>query len=302
MSDDSDKGYSGTSKYIKEFHSLIAGSAAGLVCTLICSPLDVAKIRLQIQGSLGCSKKYTGSLIHMGRQIHLEEGFKGFYKGLGPALVTVPLFWGIYWGIYDRAKDFVCRSKFISSDPIQHVLAAVFAGGVSNIVTNPLWVVRTRFQALALHPNYIEKENTLSMLINIYRVEGFRALYKGLAASALGLIHVAIQFPLCMYWTLAIICSCSKHMDFEIIIFMLCNIDEYFKKLARERRQDKENVSLLFVVICFYFDIIIIFFRLWISLLLLPLRNLLRLALPILTKFFVPDYKIREQDLIASLV
>ena len=75
------------------YDSILAGALAGAICTITCSPLDVTKVRMQVQGSLGL-QKYRGSLVNIVATIYAEEGFRGFFRGIGPALVTVPLFWG----------------------------------------------------------------------------------------------------------------------------------------------------------------------------------------------------------------
>ena len=84
-----------TAHPLATYHSLIAGIGSGTVCTLLCSPLDVTKIRLQLQGAFRNQlPKYSGSIFNISRTIFNEEGPRGFYKGLTPALCTVPLFWG----------------------------------------------------------------------------------------------------------------------------------------------------------------------------------------------------------------
>ena len=59
--------------------SLVAGALAGAICTITCSPLDVTKVRMQVQGSLGL-KKYSGSLINIIKIIHKEEGIHSNYR------------------------------------------------------------------------------------------------------------------------------------------------------------------------------------------------------------------------------
>lgn len=177
--------------------SLLSGAGAGFFCTLLCAPLDVAKVRLQIQGSLGLTK-YTGGTVNVLRTIYAEEGIRGVFRGVGPALLTVPLFWGVYWPIYDRTKVFFQENHPDWSPPVAHLSAAVSAGVVGDVITNPFWVTRTRIQTLILHPEMkVSSMSTFQMMRNIYQQEGFTALYKGLGASFLGLSHVAIQFPLC---------------------------------------------------------------------------------------------------------
>ena len=64
----------------------ISGIGAGIFSTLLCNPLDVAKVRLQVQGAVVTTKgprKYRGTLGTL-RTIVVEEGvLKGAFKGVG---------------------------------------------------------------------------------------------------------------------------------------------------------------------------------------------------------------------------
>ena len=115
----------------------------------------------------------------------------------------MPLFWGIYWCTYDQMKGLLSNHFPKTSIHLNHIVAAITAGAIGDIITNPFWVVRTRIQTLALHKfksnNIFSKVSTISMFRTIHKYEGFPAFYKGLSASFLGLSHVAIQFPLYEY-------------------------------------------------------------------------------------------------------
>lgn len=178
--------------------SMVSGAGAGILCTLICAPLDVAKVRMQVQGGLGMNK-YHGVFSSVS-YIYTEEGLRGLFRGVGPAMITIPLFWGCYWPIYDSMKTFLAENHSKESISMQHLISAVCAGAVGDIITNPFWVTRTRFQTLALHKELAGIDpniSTFQMMRRIYEEEGIHAFYRGLGASFLGLSHVAIQFPLC---------------------------------------------------------------------------------------------------------
>jgi solute carrier family 25 folate transporter 32 len=223
--------------------SLLAGAGAGVICTLLCAPLDVTKVRLQVQGTLGGKNRYSGGIYSSLRKIYTEEGFRGVFKGVGPALVTVPLFWGVYWPIYDKMKShFGSRDSGVSSST-GHILSAVVAGATSDVITNPFWVTRTRIQTLALHSEVpVSAEiSTVQMMKHIYETEGWTAFYKGLGASFLGLSHVAIQFPLCKNPMRAENLCCVR----SLTRLPSCNqpTDEYLKREARRGEDRPETVS-----------------------------------------------------------
>lgn len=178
----------------------LSGVGAGIFSTLLCNPFDVAKVRLQVQGSLKESSplikpRYSSALGAL-KTIIVDEGVNGAFKGLGVALCTIPLFWGIYWQVYDHSKVKIAEAVPMLPLSIGHMVSAVGAGAVGNVVVNPFWVVKTRIQTqIFTHPSKAQ-EGFFEIFRGIYYKEGLLAYYKGLNASLLGLSHVAIQFPL----------------------------------------------------------------------------------------------------------
>lgn len=76
-----------------------------------------------------------------------------------------------------------------------HVVSAMAAGATSSFSTNPFWLIRTRLMTQSEYTPYFYW-NSLHAFKSICKHEGIRGLYKGLGPAALGLLHVAVQFPL----------------------------------------------------------------------------------------------------------
>jgi solute carrier family 25 folate transporter 32 len=172
-----------------------AGTGAGVISTTACSPLDVAKTRMQVQSALG-QRKYQG-LVQSLRTIYFEEGAVGWYRGLVPSLCSVCVFWSVYFPCYDLAKERIAAASGASeSSSLVHMGGAAASGLLTDVLTNPLWVVRTRLATQALVGAGQQYGTMRHAFATIYREEGLRAFFAGLPASVLGLSHIMIQFPL----------------------------------------------------------------------------------------------------------
>ncbi|CAK9780296.1 unnamed protein product [Cutaneotrichosporon oleaginosum] len=178
-------------------HSMVAGAGAGLVSSIATCPLDVVKTTLQAQSVARGDKGYEGVTKTIIR-IYRQSGLRGFYRGLGPTIGGYLPTWGIYFTVYDFIKDRLRRVPLAVAHPdMSHVVAAMTAGATGTILTNPLWVVKTRFMAQAILPPTAKRyRNTVQAFYTIYKNEGIRAFYKGLLPSLFGVSHVAVQFGL----------------------------------------------------------------------------------------------------------
>jgi len=182
---------------------MVSGVLAGATCATVMSPIDVARTRIMVQGqrlSKGgrIEQRYVGVFSPL-RKILVEEGVRGWFRGYGPAMLSVPVFWGVYFPCYDYAKYRLTDRNAKEASSLDNMFAACLAGGVCDVVTNPLWLVRTRLQTQYLRPSADHYKGIVDCIRRIWAEEGFLAFYKGLPASLLGLSHAAIQFPVYEY-------------------------------------------------------------------------------------------------------
>lgn len=133
-----------------------------------------------------------------------DEGARGLYRGLNPTLFALLPNWAVYFTVYERLKSAVGMrlSPNSSTGPGVHMIAAAGAGAATMLITNPLWVVKTRLQTQTLgismgsKNNTVHYKGTIDALRRITKEEGISGLYSGLGPSLFGVMHVVIQFPL----------------------------------------------------------------------------------------------------------
>ncbi|GAA5985474.1 hypothetical protein JCM10908_006989 [Rhodotorula pacifica] len=199
--------------------SMIAGAGAGLVSSVVTCPLDVVKTKLQAGGANGRSGGPSG-LVGTAKHIWLHDGFRGFYRGLGPTVIGYLPTWAIYFTMYDLIKQRLSVTRG-PDDPIAHVVSAMTAGASGTILTNPLWVVKTRFMTQEAKDGDVRYRHTWDALIRIYREEGPRAFYRGMLPSLFGVAHVAVQFPL--YERFKVLSRPADGSDIPSSTILLCS-------------------------------------------------------------------------------
>ncbi|KAJ3700836.1 hypothetical protein LUZ61_004541 [Rhynchospora tenuis] len=172
-----------------------AGASSGVIAAVFVCPLDLVKTRLQVHGLRNPPPTNGSYIIASLEQIVKNEGIVGLYRGLSPTILALLPTWAVYFTVYDKLKHELASGTDGQLSVAGNVFAAVGAGTASAVVTNPLWVVKTRFQARTVKSASIPYESTISALRKIRREEGFRGLYSGILPSLVGVSHAAIQFP-----------------------------------------------------------------------------------------------------------
>ncbi|KAI5399252.1 hypothetical protein KIW84_064572 [Lathyrus oleraceus] len=122
------------------FNHFATSGLSVAIATSITHPLDVLKVRLQMQ-LVG----QKGPLSGMGQlflSVVKNEGPKSLYLGLTPALTRSVVYGGLRLGLYEPSKN-ACDHAFGSSNVLVKIASGMFAGAFATGLTNPMEVLKT---------------------------------------------------------------------------------------------------------------------------------------------------------------
>ncbi|CAH0559471.1 unnamed protein product [Brassicogethes aeneus] len=175
------------------YEHLVAGTTAGLTSTVTLHPLDVIKIRFAAHdGRHQYTPKYSG-IANAFVTIAREEGLRGLYKGVVPNCWGAGASWGLYFLFYNSSRTIWAQRSKEELGPLENSLAAALSGALTLVITNPLWVVKTR---LCLQHNDQSRRYSgmVDALTKIYHNEGVKGYYRGFVPGLFGVSHGAVQF------------------------------------------------------------------------------------------------------------
>ncbi|KAF7303166.1 Mitochondrial inner membrane protein [Mycena kentingensis (nom. inval.)] len=162
---------------IKLFWELVAGGTAGGCQVVFTNPLEIVKIRLQVQGEAAKAEGFAPKgAVHIIRQL----GLLGLYKGASACLLRDIPFSAIYFPTYGHLKKDVFQEGYNGKQLsfLELLASAGIAGMPAAYLTTPADVVKTRLQVEA-RSGQTHYAGLRDAFVKIYREEGFRALFKG---------------------------------------------------------------------------------------------------------------------------
>ncbi|KAK0269873.1 mitochondrial aspartate-glutamate transporter agc1 [Friedmanniomyces endolithicus] len=160
---------------------MLAGASAGMCQVIFTNPLEIVKIRLQVQGEAMKAAARDGEAIPKRSAMWIVRhlGILGLYKGASACMLRDAPFSAIYFPCYAHLKrDFFGESPTKKLGVLQLLTAGAIAGMPAAYLTTPADVIKTRLQVEAR-----KGESTYNGIRDaarqIYREEGFKAFFKG---------------------------------------------------------------------------------------------------------------------------
>ncbi|KAJ8046187.1 Mitochondrial substrate carrier family protein ucpB [Holothuria leucospilota] len=190
--------------------SVLRYTFAGVSCmtaSFVTNPVDVTKVRMQIDGELSQQKgdirgaykqRYYRGILRGMVTIFKDEGIRGLYKGLTPALLREASYSSIRVGSYEPIKRLLGATDPAHTPFYKKLLAGALAGAVGSVVVVPTDLIRVRLQAEGkLNPGDQKRYRGFwHAVVDIGKMEGLRGLYRGTSPTVQrAVIVTATQVP-----------------------------------------------------------------------------------------------------------
>jgi len=177
------------SNELSNFQNTLSGAVTGLLSGLMTAPLDVLKIRMQLQkASNGGVLKYN-HIIKSIVKICREEGIRALWKGSIAAQYLSISYGAVQFFIYEQCMKTFNKLRDEKHYPIpssvQNFVSGAISGANAVIVTYPFDFLRTRFATQGNHHLY---RNIPQATYLVIKNEGIKSLYKGVVPSVVSII------------------------------------------------------------------------------------------------------------------
>lgn len=172
---------------------VLAGAIAGSVVSVILTPVELIKCKLQVQHMLG-STQFSGP-VDLIKQTYRAKGFSGFYRGFMPTFVRETGASAFWFGAYEytcaalikrRQNSVLDNTTIISKKDLtapELMLGGAMGGIAYNISFFPVDVVKSRMQIEegGIHAKY---KSFTHISKEIYAGAGIKGFYRGCAMTA----------------------------------------------------------------------------------------------------------------------
>jgi len=165
----------------------LAGAFSGFVNSIVASPIELAKIRLQNQSQHkdGKAITYRGPTYFL-MNTYKHHGFRGLFRGISATILRETPSYGCYFTTYEWCCNFMAPEDQTKDD--LHWSQLLLAGGLSGVAgwlcIYPIDVIKTRMQDAYSDGKYKYKNMWECAKVS-YREEGAAVFSRGLNATIL---------------------------------------------------------------------------------------------------------------------
>ncbi|KAL3140504.1 hypothetical protein ABBQ32_005089 [Trebouxia sp. C0010 RCD-2024] len=178
---------------------LTAIGGSGAAARTVVAPLERIKILLQVEGHSNlASRQRYGSFQNAVWQIYQREGFRGYYRGNGASVLRLLPDTAVKFALHDSFKVMFAPPDGRPLGLTGKLAAGSATGLIKCLSSYPLELAHTRLAADVSQMGQPRLyTGILHCLLETWQHEGTRGLYKGVLASAAGVVpYLAISFTM----------------------------------------------------------------------------------------------------------
>lgn len=179
-----------TQRSLSPIQDLSCGAIAGMSARLVVAPLDVVKIRFQVQ-SEALGRYHYSSVTSAIRTIVRSEGLAALWKGNVPAMLMVAPYAAIQLSSFYQLKDLPHNQL---PDPYSSLACGAVSSSLATVLTYPLDLLRTQLAAQPEPKQYHDLTHAAKCIV---RRHGMFGLYAGLRPTLVEIIpYMGLHFAI----------------------------------------------------------------------------------------------------------
>jgi hypothetical protein len=157
---------------------MVTAGIAGGFAQVFVNPFETVKVRLQTEGT-AVVKKYK-NFVNGFKIIAMEEGIKGLWKGISPAISRDLIYTSSRMGLYKPIKEMVHNYRGVVGPEtiIEKLISGGSAGAFAAFLGNPADLLKARMQV-----DSTGKMSSLGHIKDILRNHGISGFYLGSQAT-----------------------------------------------------------------------------------------------------------------------
>jgi len=172
----------------------VSGVLSGMMTRFLCQPLDVLKIRFQLQHEplLPSQTNYYWNMRQACMRIFHEESIRALWKGHVPAQLLSGVYGLAQFGSFEILTKAVHLNVTDKGGMFVHFICGSISGGIATLVSMPCDTIRTRLVGQGEPKIY---NGPVHAMITMIKTEGYSSLFKGFLPNVIQIMpHAGIQF------------------------------------------------------------------------------------------------------------
>lgn len=159
---------------------LSVGLAAGGVASFVSTPIEVAMVRLYVDGSLPLDQRRGyRNVFDAVSKIARSEGVTTLWRGAGPTVARACVVNAVQLGVYDQAKEGLATALDLEGVPL-HLAASLTSGFCYSVASLPIDNCKSKMQSQRPRLDGTLVYTSIPQgMVRIASVEGVTALWSG---------------------------------------------------------------------------------------------------------------------------